>query len=251
MKGIYKVLSKRLFASRRMLLISAIIMAIGAKYTFSYSRVQYLQNMLPEEYNLLPYLIYQKITYWTIVSYLLLPLFLFLLEITSVVFDRYKILLKYKSIKQWWKDKIVGTGMFSLIYIIVINTTILGAVLLSGHGNKITPDFLMYMLLGVVYQVMGFLILGTFYHIVVLKTSQKYVGFFTTFITIVVLQAIERGLGLNSTITLESYMFLVNKAQFKLALGDLIPLPFLIIIFLILYSVGSWTSYVKDIYWRD
>ena len=141
--------------------------------------------------------------------------------------------------------------MFSVFYIIVINTAILGAILLSGHGNKISLDFFMYMLLGVVYQMVGFLILGTFYHIVVLKTSQKYIGFFATFITIVVLQAIERGFKLNSIITIESYMFLVHKTQLKAALEDFIPLSFLILIFVILYGMGSRISHHKDIYWSD
>lgn len=220
------------------------MVAIGMFFTYRYKEI------LPQ--SLFPYKIYHSILFGSIVLFLIIPLYISLIEIIQTVLDRYPVLLKFNHRKEWWKQKNISLAIFSIIFTVSINSIVLGVILL-GSTSLISYAFLTYMFLGVLFQLVGFQILGVFCYITVFQTGRKYIGFFVTFSVIVFLQALKHGLRLNFN-TLEEYMFLIYKYKsnnLEVVPMDFAPLIWLTLLYISIYFIGYHVVRHKDLFWSE
>lgn len=187
------------------------------------------------------------------ITVLIIPLFLLLIGLISDVFDNYKVLLKYRSAKQWWREKIGGMSLFAVIYMLVINLYILGAIIVSGHVRDINLAFLGFLLLGMVMQLVGFLVIGVFYQLTVLISEHQYIGLFII-VLLLILVDIFKFICKSKFTTLQEYMSLAykwNSGKNTWVTADFLPILCLVSIFIVLYLVGSTLSQDKDFYWSE
>ncbi|MDR3595876.1 hypothetical protein [Clostridium sp.] len=242
MKMVFKDLLKKIVKSKRfyMLLIIYVFIGINSFYT-------YKNNIEPN----INYNIYSNITNIAISTYLIIPLYLFLNEITTTKFNTYKVLLKYNNINMWWIHKTIGTFIISIVWVIIMNCTTFIVLFLTKH--TLDNEFIKYMLLENLFQIVGLMILGNMYNLINVLSNKKYIGFLVTYGFILFSKGLNSGFKLKIN-TLDEYMFLLQKCNnysSYILINDYIKLIWFILLFIVIYSYTLTLIEKKDIYWSE
>lgn len=240
MKSIHRILCKKLFFFHRFYLCLLPIFGIGVLYCYKYCRIL---NQAKGQFS---FIVYHGIFQNVVVMFVIIPSFLVIIGLISNDMDKCEVLLKYKDVREWWADKNWGTCFFSIIYIAVINTVVIGVILFSGHSSQINFSFLNYMFFGCLFQLFGFLILGNVYSIISLETQRPYAGFIITYVIFAMMNLVKNVLESLLSFdfaTLEEYMFLMLDNI------SVLHLIWLVFIYILIYKLGSAISKDKDIYW--
>jgi hypothetical protein len=249
MKPIHAVLVRKLLVSKRFFLFLFILGALSAKAIihslYANGHLQKLESIVFD--------IYFSIMNEKFLSFLFIPVFLMMNGLITQIFDNCKVLLKFKNANRWWREKIAAVSLFVIMYTLVVNGLILGAFIMSGHAGDMNGADFRFFLFGFVMQFIGFMIIGTFYHFVVLICSHPYVGLLATLLIVIFSDVIKTIHKLGFT-TLQGYMSLQykwNSGEIHLVATDFIAVFCLVLVFASLYFMGATVSKEKDFYWSE
>ncbi len=252
MNNMHYYIYRKIFSSIRFWFYFLFIFILAARITWIYKDTRTIGTTIEQSANI-PMAIYTSLTSFYIVIFIYIPLFLLSVEIVSNFYNRYKILIAYKSRNRWWLDKIVVIFILSCIFTITINGAIIGSILLSGNGINISFTFLLFIFLGIELQVLGFLILGIISCLLTFIFRSVYVGFCVTFSGVFIVKMLIKGAKLQ-LFSIEDYMFLIDKSSneiFMVTPSDSIISSFFIILLLFTFLLGKRIVKKKDIFWSD
>lgn len=182
--------------------------------------------------------IHENIFSISTVTFLLIPLFLLLIEHNAVLFDHHCIILKMNKKKTWWRSRITYLGIDIGIFTLFTN----GLVLLFSFILE-QPDWqfstFKSIFLSIVLQFLGYASLAVLFTAGKVLTRKTYIGFITAY-AIIVLDFLFLQLSLSINILSNSMFILIN--------GNIIWLArfFYLLSLFIVITVGSYLL-VKDI----
>lgn len=248
MKPIHRTLWRKLFVSKRFYFFLLILTALtirAVRRALNVSTEQSFGSFFLD--------IYYGVLDVRWFPILIVPFFLLLIGIISDTFDRYQVLLKYKDIKQWWRDKLLGTGLFAMLFNLTIHGLILGAVVVIGQAGDLDAKLFHFLLLSLVMQLVGLLVVGSFYHMITLIFARNHVGLLGTVLVISFIDVVKV-VGKWEYLTLPDFMTLTYKWEsgyITTNLADLLPVMGWFLVFSVLYMIGSTLFCKKDIYWSE
>ena len=129
--------------------------------------------------------------------------------------------------------------LYNLLYIFLI--------------SLVASLFAMFLLLGMVMQLVGFLVIGVFHQLTVLISEHQNVGLFIT-VLLLLLVDIFKFISRSKFTTLQEYMSLAykwNRGENTFVTADFLPILCFVSVFIVLYFVGSILSQDKDFYWSE
>lgn len=174
------------------------------------------------------------------------PIFIFwILDILSF-YDDVKLLLKFHLLKDWWKEKLITLLILILLYDLLFNFIFILVILINGLIPYFNFHFIVFFLFGILFQIIGFLILGYIYLNLKYLFSNKLLPIILTYIILLIPYFIN-GLFYKKIYSLLDYMFLKNLSEYSY-FHNLITL-ILILTFLILVNIYILKK--KDINWRN
>lgn len=243
MENIYLMLLRKLIASKRFYLWLLLLIGLGIKTALQGDQLQTTEDTIQ--------FIYYQIAQPNLMTWFIIPSFLFLLGIVTNVFHRNQILLKYSHSNVWWKDQIVLLFLFSLIHTSAIHGVIMGVAVARGGIEILTGDFLLFLGVSSTIQLLCFTLLGIGYSIISLLTN-SYIAFFTTILLISITDVIKIFFKLEFN-TLQEYMsssFYTGKpGSITLEAMDILSLTSFLLVSVLLYFIGSILSQEKDYFW--
>ncbi len=157
-----------------------------------------------------------------------------------------KLLLKFHLLKDWWKEKLITLLILILLYDLLFNFIFILVILINGLIPYFNFHFIVFFLFGILFQIIGFLILGYIYLNLKYLFSNKLLPIILTYIILLIPYFIN-GLFYKKIYSLLDYMFLKNLSEYSY-FHNLITL-ILILTFLILANIYILTK--KDINWRN
>ncbi|AEB76820.1 hypothetical protein [Clostridium botulinum] len=242
MKIFTKRILKEILTSKVMLLIIGLYCSLGG-YIYLNHR---FRNMLIKNSRGI-YIIYHGIYFQMIVAYIMIPIFLILICKTSVYFNHRNVILKYKNLKGWFRDKNITNVILALIYTLIMNIPLFIILTLdvSILHKGIQPIFIIVML----FQFIGFLILQSLYLIIESVINFRGSGFFGVMFLIMICEFGKIGLNLDMN-SLVEYMSLVNKAvvnNYNTTVIDFFILGVYFVTFILMYKIGINIITNKDI----
>lgn len=242
MKQIHLVLLRRMFVSKRFYLWLSLLIGLGIKAALHSNPIQITVDTILT--------IYYQIAHPNLMTWFIIPSFLFLLGIITNVFHCNQILLKYTHAKDWWKDQIFVLLLFSLLHTLSIHVVIAGVAVIHGGIESLSGDFLLFLGMSGTIQLLGFILLGIAYSIISLLTN-SYIGFFAIILLISFTDVVKRFFNLKFN-TLQEYMsasFYTGNPEAMLATIDLISLASFLLVAVLLYFIGIILSQEKDYFW--
>lgn len=184
------------------------------------------------------------------IMFLIIPFFLSLNLITTDIYNKTTILLKYTKVGKWWRDVFVSSCLLGFLVVAIINgITILTSSLIIHESVDL--NIFLYLIFRMIVQIACLVIISILYHIFVLYIKQEVIALFlTTFILF--FQEVSKSIFRVDWVTLPSLMALEYKLRsgiFDVNLGDLLSLVLLFCMVGVLYLVGFIIVRDKDYYW--
>lgn len=183
-------------------------------------------------------------------TFLLIPLFLLLIEHNAILFSNNNVIVKLKTRANWWKEGIklllfVDIAIFTLFTNTLVYLPILAVKkIFSIHFNLIANAFKIALL-----QFLGYGVLGMLFIAVRLFTGKRYMAFIAPF-TIVALDYIFLQFGIDIDILIRHMFMPININQYTGQLDVLVwmySLIYLIGFFIVTYLLSSRLITKKDL----
>lgn len=195
------------------------------------------------------YNVYHTIYYYRILSFLVIPYFLIILQKSSSIFDSIKVILSYGNIKSWFKEKIITNALLSLAYVLIINTPLF-VLLFINRRNPYTVSYGIFST-ALIFQFIGFNIISVLYNIVEIEINFKNIGFLSIMILIILNEFKGYFFKMNPN-SMINYMALNHKVvlnDYSVNFVDVLMITIYIIVFILIYNVACIRIDKKEFYW--
>lgn len=123
------------------------------------------------------YSLYHNIFSFYTVTFITIPLFLLLLEHHSNFFDEPKVLIRHQSFARWWLKRLGFLCIDSLLYAVFTNMLVFYAIFINSRIGAITLSFIATLLKILIFQLVGYMVLGIVYTIGTYMTGKNFLGF--------------------------------------------------------------------------
>lgn len=240
---------------------------IYLKHMFSFKRTFIIYSMLLlypfnvflrsvdniNDSNKLLYLMHDNVFSVYTATFLLIPLFLFLIEHNAILFSNNNVIVKMRTKENWWKERIKLLFIDIIIFTIFTNVLVYLPLFAMKKLSFIHLTLLINALRISLLQFLGYAVLGMLFAVAKLLTGKRYMGFIVP-MAIGVLDYIFMQCGVNIAI-LTNHMFIpVSAGQAYVSIWLFRSSIYLIILFVIVFLIG-WRlikekDLLEDVYYK-
>lgn len=196
--------------------------------------------------NKLFYLMYDNVFSVYTATFLLIPLFLFLIEHNAILFGNNNVIVKMRTKENWWKERIKFLFVDVIIFTIFTNILPYLPLFAMGKISFIHLALLINALRTYFLQFLGYAVLGMLFAVAKLLTGKRYMGFIMP-MAIGVLDYIFMQCGVNIAILTNNMFIPLSTGQAYFSIWLFRSLIYLIILFVILFLTGCRLSKEKDL----
>jgi len=184
--------------------------------------------------------------------FIIVPCFLILIDnFFFKFFNQYKVFLRYKNLKIWWKDKLLSQILFSFVFTLLLNILFIINLIIKGAFFHINLNFIVYILSGIVLQFIGFSLLSNIYQILTYIIRNRNFAFIVIFLLTFTPFSLN-SFFIKNIYSLPEYMFLTNLKEIKTVISNMVTIiPILLCIHIITVSLSYFIIKNKDLYWRN
>ena len=177
-------------------------------------------------------------------------LYIFLISNLCQVFDKNSLLIRYTSLRRWYDQKIL-TGLYVIpAYMFFVNFPFLVSLVIHNDIGSITFEFIGFWLLSILFQGMGFIIIGLLYCFIHSLTGRNVISGILTYL-ILTIPSLIRGLFYVKVNSYPDYMFLGNLNKNSSVESVLLQFIVFVIIGILLHFLNLTIIEKKDIMWRE
>ena len=184
-----------------------------------------------------------------LISCLILP-FIFIISNLYQVYDKNVLLIRCINLRSWYNQKIL-TGLYVLpVYLFFVNFPFLVSLIVHHLTGSVTFDFIGFWLLSILFQGMGFLIIGLLYLFIQSFTGRNVISSVLTCL-ILTIPSLIRGLFYVKVNSFPDYMFLSNLERNSSIESIILQFIVFVITGGLLQSLNLSIVEKKDILWRE
>jgi len=198
------------------------------------------------DFNKLFYLMYDNVFSVYTATFLLIPLFLFLIEHNAILFGNDNVIVKMRTKENWWKERIKLLFIDIIIFTIFTNILVYLPLFAMKKISFIHLALLINALRISFLQFLGYAVLGTLFAAAKLLTGKRYMGFIVS-MAIGVLDYIFMQCGVNIAILTNHMFFPMNAGQDDVSIWLFRSLIYLMILFVVVFLTGCHLIKEKDL----
>lgn len=151
--------------------------------------------------------LFQSIYSGNLILTIFLLLFIFVISNIFKVYDKNILLVRYFNLHTWCYQKIVACVYVVLIYLFFINFPFLFSLIVHNFIGSITLEFIMFWIISILFQGIGFVIIGSLYLLIRNLTNHNVISSVLTYLIISIPNLIQ-GLFYVRLYSFTDYMFL-------------------------------------------
>lgn len=220
-------------------------------YLFLMKSIKYSINLADIEYSIKFSYLYYQLMRSNIFIIFIIPIFLYIHKNIYNYFYTYKIIIKYRNIKDWWNILLKKSIITSINYILIINLiTISLSIYRFGAPKLLQFKIFVYFLLSILIQVSFFIILCIILNIFMFIIKKFYLWFCLLISILLILDNLFSTLKIFD-LNIKNILFFTFQDNFINYSNKIFLFGFLLFTIILLYEIGVKVINKFSIYWRN